>query len=156
MKVLHKKNNELNDGEIESLFALHLNSVISYSNTYGNLKTSEYKDKWKRYVKETENLICTAAILNGYLIGFSLMVLDDDENYISDFYIDQKHQNDGQTFRFLIENTFKVANPNKIFSGRIWSENKDAQNTFLKIGATFKEGKYYATYEKIKEWVLNK
>jgi hypothetical protein len=153
MEILYKRNTDLTDGELDALFALHYSTIDEYSKKNRKIVASTYKEKWTKYIKENNKLVCTIAVSNGYLIGFLLLSLEENENYISDFYIANEYQNDGNTFKFLVENAFKIAKPNKMFTGRIWMENTNAKNTFLNMGAILKNGIYSAPYEKIKEWI---
>lgn len=159
MDILYKKNTELSDGELEAIYSLHYSNVESYATRYNkfkNISSPEYKQKWTNYVRENNNLICIAVVNDGYLIGFTLLILEENENYISDFYIAKEYQHDGQTFRALIENTFKIARPNTNFTGRIWNENTEAKTVFQSLGARIKDGKYVVSYSKIKEWIEKK
>lgn len=156
MDLLCKKNTELKVEELDVLFQLCKYNAQSLINCNKGQKfnTEEYRNQWIREALENNNLLCLECVENGYLIGFVFIILKEDENYINEFHIIDNYRHDGKTFRYIVNGIINVSQPYKDFTGRIWSENHNAQKIFKCMGAILKEGKYRLSYNKAKEWLI--
>lgn len=159
MDILYKRNIDLSEDELEALYNLHYSNVEKFADEYKKysfLRTQEYKNKWINDVKKNNDLICVACVVNGFLIGFLLLILKKEENYIREFHIAKNYQKDGKTFRMIVEKTFQISQVNKDFTGRIWSDNNEAKRIFRSMGAFLSDGKYVASYDNVRRWIENK
>ncbi|MBO5376742.1 MAG: hypothetical protein J6A52_07840 [Bacilli bacterium] len=158
MNIFYKKNNELTDSEIEVLYQLYYENIAPYTKTYvnrKNLSTLQHKEEWMNAIKENNSLVSILCVDNSRLVGFILLSFLPEENYINEFHICRDYQNDGMTFKNLVKYCFQISQPNKDFCGRIWKENKEAKQLFLKLGATGENGKYRLKYNKALELINN-
>lgn len=156
MELICKNNNDITKQELEILFSMYLynsNKIAQGKRHFNKANNStEYKENWiNGLLKNDKNkyLIC---VENGNLIGFTIVSLEEKENYINDFQIIESYQHDGRTFRFLVEALLNNSNPDNDFKGRIWSENDNAKIVFKSMGALIVDGKYQLSYKKAKEW----
>ena len=101
---------------------------------------------------ENDLLLCVECIENNYLIGFALLTLKEDENYINEFHIMKERQHDGFTFREMIKVIIQKSQAGKDFTGRIWTENYDAKKIFHSMGALPDGEKYRLSYDKAVKW----
>lgn len=158
MEIICKRNNELTYQELEILFQMYKYNNKSIIKNEENLKIKniekkEFKDEWINNILKNNSLICIICLEQKYLIGFALLTLNQEENYINEFHILEQNQRDGKTFRAMAQGIFKVSQPNKDFTGRIWTENYNAQKVFKSMGALPVKEKYHLKYEKLKEWL---
>lgn len=158
MNIFYKKNNELSDNEIEVLYRLYYENVEKYAKEYKNrenLITLKHKEQWMNAIKENNSLISILCVDNDRLVGFILLSLLPEENYINELHICRDYQNDGVTFKELMKACFNIAQPGKPFGGRIWKENHETKSLFLNIGAKGENGKYTLEYDKAVEFINN-
>lgn len=158
MNIIYKKNNELLDSEIEVLYMLYYENIEKYAKMYKkreNLVSLRHKEDWIYDIQSNDSLVSILCVDNGRLVGFILLALLPEENYINEFHICRDYQNDGVTFKELMKACFNIAQPGKKFGGRIWKENHETKSLFLKLGAKGENGKYTLEYDKAQE-IFNK
>lgn len=161
MEIFCKKNTELSYQELEVLFQLYKynnkttlhNNIKSVTDRIKKIETEEYKDKWIRAILDNNLLLCFECVESNNLIGFALLTLNENENYINEMHIIEQRQQDGITFRSLVNSIFQKAQVDKDFTGRIWRDNYNAKRIFKSMGAIPIEDKYRISYKKLEEWI---
>ena len=156
MNVVVKKNNELSIDELNFLYDIVFNDskdILKDSNRA--ILTPEYKDVWIKETIDDDNLKCIVIGENGLFYGFAFLTIKDSEkeNYLREVHIIKERQNDGITFKTLIKCIFENSTPGYKFKGKIFSSNKDAQETFKKLGAFNIKGYYQVKYDKIQKFL---
>lgn len=156
MEIFCKRNTELTYHELEVLFQLYLynnNKIRSNSIKAKRINTEEYKKNWIKAVLENNSLFCVECIESNNLIGFSFVTLMESENYINEMHIIEQKQQDGTTFRMIVNAIFQNSQVGKDFTGVIWQENYAAKKIFKSMGALLIDGKYRLSYDKLQEWL---
>ena len=156
MRFVCKKNNELTNEELEVLYDVYSQSIKEISideDDYSHVRTLNYKNTWINDIKNNNRLICAEYYDGSTLVGYILVSLNDEYNYIIDFQITRNYQGDGVTFKEMIKLLLPFTNTNKKYVGKILTYNSHARNSFKSIGALSKNGMYEVTYSKLVEYL---
>ena len=152
MRIVCKKNNELTREELEVLYDVYSRSIKEVSideDDYSQVRTLNYKNTWINDLKNNDRLLCALYYDESTFVGYILISLNEDLNYIIDFQITKNYQGDGITFKQMIKLVLPFTNTNKKYAGKIITYNSHARNSFKSIGALPRNGMYEVTYSKL-------
>lgn len=156
MKTILKTNKELSRKEAEILYDIFLDNMKTFAEQnkiYASILTEKYREKWISNTLENDINKIVLFYEGDSLIGYIVGEEQEKENFIRDFQIVKAYQKDGHTFKNMIIEGVKCFNLSKEFSGDIWMFNSHSREVFKHIGATFDDGKYRLSYEKLKNWL---
>ena len=124
-----------------------MSSKIINSPHYAEFSTPEYKEEWINEISSKNNAVCLEFFEGVMFVGFIILYLEDNENFIREFQVTKDYQKNGKTFRKMIDLTIPYTNKEKLYTGVIFDENNEAQRTFKAFGANIVKGKYQITYD---------
>ncbi len=146
MNVVCKKNAEIRDEELSVLYD------ISFSNN-SNQEKMISKEDWIDLTKKDNNLLCFEFFNEEEFVGYVLISMLENENFVSAFEIMKKYQSDGKTFKEMIRMLLPYTNTKNIYTGIIFNENHHAQIAFKSIGAIPDKNKYKVSYDRLNEFL---
>lgn len=150
MKVNSSKTSELTREQIGQLYDLcysNLSPKMIKSNHYSELSTPEYKEKWIDEIKNKENAVYLEFFDDSNFVGFTIIYLNPDENFVREFQIIKEYQDDGKSFKEMVRLALPSTNKNNIYTGIIFDDNNGAKNAFRSLGVGMRGGKYQVTYD---------
>ena len=145
MEIVNKNNISISNDDIKNMFEIY----------YGNLPETKKnnmqitKEEMAKELVQSNNLLCSMFYDNGKLIGYIIMYLREDENFIREFEIVKEYQHDGKTFINMIKMALPYTDIRKKYTGIIYNDNYNAKMAFKRVGALIKDKKYVCTYDNL-------
>ena len=148
MELINKNNSNITYEELERLYEIHFNNLTVEENRVVT-SNDNYKEQWINEIKNNPQLLCSMFFDNNVLIGYIIIFLNSDENYIRDFEIVKDYQSNGHTFKEMVKMVLPYTNKDKLYTGRILPFNEHAKSVFIRIGALINDGKYVCPYNRL-------
>ena len=152
MNIICKNNNDITREELNELYDIYLDNIpreAKVDDHYKFIMDEDYRNKWINEIINEPNLLCCKYYNEKELIGYIIIFLKEKENYIREFEIISKYQNDGTTFKEMVKLALPFTNIQNNYTGKILHYNIDAKSAFRSLGALPKDGKYFASYDTI-------
>ena len=143
MKNVIKNNNSITRIELEELYFMYA------ENLFEGAEKKEMNPWIDEIIAEPNIMYSMYYSESGTLAGYIVLYLRENENYVREFEINKKFQNDGVTFKYMVKELIPHVEQDKKFTGRILPHNEEAKGVFKRFGAMVKDGVYEATPEMI-------
>ena len=156
MKSIKYNSSDIQLEVMEELYKIYEQNMKKIAKTIVKFD-DEHKKKWIDINLNTEN---NNLILyyddNNSLLGYMFIIISDEMNYVSELQLIEDKQEDGETFKSVVRETFKYLTPGKPIKYKTWPTNAKMGAISEKFNAVFdKESRLTIEYDTIKNYLEN-